>query len=70
MTNYEIVTSSADGDNYIPISAKTDEQARKAASDYAGEHPDEMVFCSFMRSSDGQRGYINRDGASPTGSAY
>jgi hypothetical protein len=70
MTSYELVISSEYGDEYIPLIAKTDDQARKAAAKYAAENPKQTVFCAFSRTSDAQGGYINREGASPTGSAY
>lgn len=58
-----------DGDG-TPITATTDESARRAGIKAAKENQGKQVFVSFFRSSDGQHGYINRDGADFTGEAY
>ena len=45
-------------------------KARWEAAHSAGNLFSDQVFIEFFRKSDGQRGYINRDGASPVGQAW
>lgn len=49
---------------------KSERDARKTAKKWAKEYPDKLVFIEFFRKSDGQRGYINRNGASITGRSW
>ena len=71
MITYSILIVSESGQSSEqPLTVKTDTAARVKAVAYAKAHPDEQVFCFFSRDSDGQRGYINRDGADVTGRAY
>lgn len=45
-------------------------KAINKAREWAKEHPDQLVFISFFRKNDGQKGYINRDGAGFTGQPW
>jgi hypothetical protein len=68
---YSILIVSESGEKaQQPLPVKTDTAARAKTAAYAKAHPEEMVFCVFNRTSDGQVGYINRDGADVTGHAY
>lgn len=72
MTTYEAIVRNKQGseDSY-PLSARTDEGARRKTLRIAREHPDALVFCRFYRSSDGQTGYYNQhSGAGLTGYPY
>lgn len=49
---------------------QNEKAARTHAENLAKENPNKQVFVSFFRKSDGQHGYINREGADVTGSAW
>jgi len=46
------------------------EQAKETAERLAKEHNDKQVFIEYFRESDGQRGYINKDGFALTGKSW
>ena len=48
----------------------TKRQAIKLARQTAKENPKALVFVSWLRPSDGQRGFLNRDGHAIVGSAW
>lgn len=52
------------------VDLKSERAAIKKAKDWAKEHPNDLVFIEFYRPSDGQIGYINRDGAAITGKSW
>lgn len=61
---------------HIPVAATSDSQATKIMRAYMqmwdclqlNQHVN--AYLCFSRSSDGQKGYLNQDGASPTGEAW
>lgn len=67
-----IIVSESGAENYIQIRDKRPKRpAILRAKALAAENADKQVFLEFIRSHDGQRGYINRDGSSSmTGSAF
>lgn len=76
-TKYSIEMVDGNGESdYITLAARTDQEAERALKAWltskvrialpATTH----VYLGFFRSSDGQHGYLNSDGASPTGKAW
>jgi hypothetical protein len=57
-------------EEHVPLTATNDRDAIKQTTELAAKHSGARVFCEFFRASDGQRGYINRDGADVTGHPY
>ena len=45
-------------------------RAKKLAEQTADEHPELYVYIKWFRASDGQHGYLNRDGHSPVGKRW
>jgi hypothetical protein len=75
MTTYSIELCYESGEKkYVPLAAKSDSQATKLMRDYlktsSRQLMDVNAFLAFDRDSDGQHGYINQDGASPTGKTW
>lgn len=57
--------------DYRPLTARTDTARINQTAKIAKANPDCHVFCAFERSTDGQHGYLNRDGNHDiTGRAY
>lgn len=58
----------------VPLAAKSDSQAVRLMGEYLKTNERQLLdvnaFLSFGRSTDGQHGYINRDGASPAGKSW
>lgn len=50
------------------VEGLTEKEAIETAEEYASEGG--MVFVTWFRRSDGQKGYLNRDGHSPNGLAW
>ena len=50
-----------DADGRTPVGV-TKKQAVLAAKAAAAKYPDDQIFLSWGRASDGQQGYLNRDG--------
>ena len=75
MTTYAIELSYESGRTVeIPLAVATDSQATKKMREYLQTNRRQLMdvnaFLSFRRTSDGQHGYLNQDGASPTGKAW
>lgn len=73
MTTYAIELSYESGRTVeIPLAVKIDSQATKKMREYlrTNQLMDVNAFLSFRRTTDGQHGYLNQDGASPTGKAW
>lgn len=71
MAKYNVIVKEM-GDLY-PLQAreaKTEKEARSTAKKLAEQHPDKQVFIEFFRPSDGQNGYINRNGFSLIGESW
>lgn len=70
MTTYAIEITYEDRmPTSVALAARNDAQAEKALRKYiscAKLPADALVFLSYFRESDGQHGYLNPDGASPT----
>lgn len=49
---------------------ESEKAARTHADNLSKENPEKLVHISFLRKSDGQQGYINREGADVTGKAW
>lgn len=65
---YEVMMTK---DDFLQVeSVKTQKAAEELADTWATNNPDKQIFVSFYRASDGQRGYINRDGAAITGKSW
>ena len=71
MIKYTVFVKNVDSQNplYERI-LKSEKEAVLQAQKWAEEHPNELVFVRFDRSTDGQTGYINPDGASITGKSW
>lgn len=74
-TTYAIELAYESGETkYVPLSAKTDSEATKLMREYLSTNRRQLVdmnaFLAFDRSTDGQHGYLNQDGASPTGKSW
>jgi len=52
------------------VEVSNKEQAKKTAKELAKEHSDKQVFIEYFRESDGQQGYINKDGFALTGKSW
>lgn len=70
-TNYSIeITYESKQADYIPLDARSDSQAIKQLGQWRKTNTVSQganIFLAFSRASDGQHGYINPDGAAPTG---
>ena len=74
MITYSIELSYESGETVeVPLAASNDSQARQKMGEYLRTNGPQLMevnaFLSFRRSRDGQHGYLNQDGASPTGKA-
>lgn len=73
-TTYAIELSYESGrTEEIALKSTTDSQAEREMRKYLkakSKGEDVNAFLSFFRKSDGQHGYLNQDGASPTGKAW
>lgn len=70
--NYTVVVTEEAGSPYpdYVIDASSISEAIEKAEEMAEKHPDKLVFVQFFRKSDGQSGYINRDGADIVGRSW
>ncbi|MEB6549054.1 hypothetical protein MXL46_08090 [Heyndrickxia sporothermodurans] len=67
------VTLTEEAGSPYPLKGKTTEiktEAINTAEKWAKENPDKLVFIEFYRSNDGQKGYINKDGAGISGTSW
>ncbi len=76
LTTYAIELQYESGrEEYVPLlTVITDSQATQQMRAYLSTNARQLLdvnaFLAFYRASDGQRGYLNQDGASPTGKAW
>lgn len=68
--NYTVRRVSIDGHTLQELIFEEEKNAVELAEKLCAEPDGTMVFIEYWRSSDGQRGYLNRDGYAVTGRSW
>lgn len=71
MTKYTIYSINGAEQQWQTLTARTDEGARRQMQRYLqSAHGWQEIYLEFFRASDGQHGYINRNGADLVGKSW
>ncbi|NEU27705.1 hypothetical protein [Paenibacillus polymyxa] len=71
-SQYSVVTYKGESDDFVHRSFETKvrKEAKETAKKWVKEYPEERIYIEWFRGSDGQKGYVNPDGYSLTGTNW